>query len=148
MKPLVGLATAQLALGLVGLGHALRHRSSYDIGIMHGSPELIGREQWVTGTGLSAPGVMLVAQGAAVALHHRDEQRAARTLGLLGLIMSLGYPGEKVVRRAWRYPDRFVAPLTAAATALSVAMAVLGLGAGHSPQVSHDVHDLAGSAAA
>jgi hypothetical protein len=145
MKPLVGLATAQLALGLVGLGHALRHRSSYDIGIMHGSPELIGREQWVTGTSLSAPGVMLVAQGAAVALlATREEQRAARTLGLLGLIMSLGYPGEKSVRRAWRHPDRFAAPLTAAATALSVAMAVLGLAPAVAHRFGNDLHDLAG----
>jgi phosphoribosylcarboxyaminoimidazole (NCAIR) mutase len=52
---------------------------------------------------------------------------AARILGVLGAVMAWGYPAEVSVRSAWRHPDRVVAPMTAAAEALAITMAVLGL---------------------
>ena len=123
------VSTAQLALGLVGLRHAVRTGTGYDVGFLRGSPETARRDRWLMGTNLSAPGVMLLAQGASIPLlvtGHRP-RLAARTLGVLGAVMALGYPAEVSVRHAWRHPDRVIAPLIAAAEVLAITMAVLGL---------------------
>ena len=122
------VSTTQLVLGLVGLRHAIRTGSSYDIGFLRGSLQTARRDRWLIGTNLSAPGVMLLAQGLSTVLLFTPRRRlAARILGLLGAVMSLGYPAEVSVRDAWRHPDQVVAPLTAATEVLAIAMAVLGL---------------------
>ena len=123
------VSTVQLALGLAGLRHAVRTGTSYDIGLLRGSPDTARRDRWLMGTNLSAPGVMLVAQGVSTALliGGRRRHAATRTLGVLGAIMTLGYPAEVSVRHAWRHPDGVIAPLAAAAEALAITMAALGL---------------------
>ena len=128
LNALALVSTTQLALGLVGLRHAVRTGASYDVGLMRGSLDHAQRDRWLMGTNLSAPGVMLVTQGVSTVLLLTDRRRvAARVLGVLGAGMALGYPAEVSVRRAWRHPDRVVAPLSAVAEALAIAMAVLGL---------------------
>jgi hypothetical protein len=123
------VSAAQLTLGLAGLRHAVRTGTSYDVGFLRGSVETARRDRWLMGTNLSAPGVMLVAQAVSTMLLvlGRRRRMASRTLGVLGATMALGYPAEVSVRRAWRRPDRVVAPLTAAAEALAITMAALGL---------------------
>jgi hypothetical protein len=122
------VATAQLALGLVGLRYAVRTGSTYDYGFLRGSLDTARRDRWLIGTDVSAPGVMLVAQAVSIVLLFTGRRRpAARILGVLGVVMLLGYPAEVSVRRAWRHPDRVVAPLSAAAEALAITMAGLGL---------------------
>lgn len=140
MKRLVAVSAVQRGLGVAGLRRALRDRTAYDIGIMRGSPEHIGRDQWVTGTNLSAPGIMLVLQGAWTArLLVRPDPGAARALGVVGAIMLGGYPVERSVRAAWRHWDAPIAPLTVSATVLAAAMAWWGLGATSAPQDSDHV---------
>jgi small-conductance mechanosensitive channel len=123
------VSTVQLVLGLVGLRHAVRRGTSYDIGFLRGSLDTAQRDRWLMGTNLSAPGVMLLAQAVSTVLLATGLRRqvAARILGVLGSVMALGYPAEVSVRRAWRHPDRVVAPLSAAAEVLAITMAVLGL---------------------
>ncbi len=126
-KRLALVSAVQLALGVAGLRRALRKRTAYDIGFLRGSTDTIERDQWITGTNLSAPGVMLVLQAACTAaLLRGPSRRAARTLGILGAIMTGGYPAERSVRASWRRPDDVVAPLTAAAALLAALMAALG----------------------
>lgn len=127
MKLLAAVSAAQLMLGLAGLAQALRSRGSFDIGIMRGAPATIDRDQWVTGTSLSAPGLMLILQTLSTfGLFTQHRQAAARSLMVLGVIMSLGYPAEREVRRAWRHREMPNTPLTAAAEVLAVMMVVLG----------------------
>ena len=130
MKALAAASAAQLALGIAGLRKALRDRTSYDVWKLKGDPKRIERDQWVAGTNLSAPGVMLILQGIATAglLNRRTRRTAARTIGILGAIQSAGYPAEKSVRQAWRgkSPDKSMMPMTAAATGLAALMAALG----------------------
>ncbi|PAU85077.1 hypothetical protein CK505_17035 [Kocuria sp. WN036] len=129
MKHLALVSAVQLGLGLAGLRQALRDRVTYDVGVLRGSPERIGAEQWLLGTGLSASGLMLALQAVCTAqLLARPRRRAARVLGVLGAVMVLGYPAERSVRAAWRQWDPRLAPMTVAATALAAVMAVLGLG--------------------
>ncbi|TLM81926.1 hypothetical protein FDW83_14420 [Pseudarthrobacter sp. NamE2] len=130
MKALAVTSAVQLVLGLMGLRKALRDRTSYDVWKFKGDPKHIERDHWVCGTNLSAPGVMLVLQGLAIVglLVPGKRRTAAKTLCILGAIMSGGYPGEKSVRQAWRgkVPDRAMVQLTASATALAVLMGLLG----------------------
>jgi hypothetical protein len=82
----------------------------------------------VHGTNLSAPAWMLLTQAlATVLLMTRHRSRAAKTLGILGAMMSLGYPGEESVRHAWRHPNLSITALTVVAELLAVSMARLGL---------------------
>jgi len=126
---LLGAVSAvQLGLGLVGLRQALRDGTEYDLGFMRGSPATIKRDLWFMGTNLSAPAWMLLVQAlATVLLMTRHRSSAAKTLGILGVMMSLGYPAEKSVRRAWRHPNRSITSLTVVAQLLAVSMAWLGL---------------------
>lgn len=130
MKTLFVASAVQLALGLIGLRKALRERTSYDVWKLKGDPAHVARDQWVMGTNLSAPGVMLILQTLATAglLSRRRRRTSAKTLGILGAIMSGGYPAEKSVREAWRgrSPDTSMVAMTVAATALAAVMAVLG----------------------
>jgi UDP:flavonoid glycosyltransferase YjiC (YdhE family) len=126
-RRLAAVSAVQLALGVAGLRRALRERTAYDIGFLRGSTDTIERDQWITGTNLSAPGVMLVLQAACTAaLLRRPGRAAAKTLGILGAIMAGGYPAERSVRASWRTRSG-PAPLTAAATLLAALMAVQGL---------------------
>ena len=65
------------------------------------------------GTNLSAYAWMLLAQALGnVLLMTRHRSSAAKTLGILGALMSLGYPTEKSVRQTWRHPNRSITALT------------------------------------
>ena len=82
----------------------------------------------VHGTNLSAPAWMLLTQAlATVLLMTRHRSRAAKTLGILRAMISLGYPGEESVRHAWRHPNLSITALTVVAELLAVSMAWLGL---------------------
>ena len=131
---LATVSGAQLATGLVGMAVALKERHAYDIPLLHGRPENIGRDALVMGTALSAPGIMLAAQGLALRRVLRGASRPARlVLGGLGATMVAGYLSERHVRRrlhpsSW---DVVESPLVVTGIALATAMAVLGLTAGH-----------------
>jgi hypothetical protein len=45
---------------------------------------------------------------------------------VLGVIMSLGYPAEREVRRAWRHSEMPNTLLTAAAEVLAIMMVIFG----------------------
>ena len=80
------------------------------------------------GTNLSPPAWMLLAQTlATVLLMTRHRSSAAQMLGILGVMMCLGYPAEKSVRQAWRHPTRSITVLTVVAELLAVSMAWIGL---------------------
>ncbi len=128
MRLLGVISAVQLGLGLLGVRKALRDGTEYDLGFLRRSPATMKRDLLFMGTNLSAPGWMLLAQAlATVLLMTRHRSRAATTLGILGVMMSLGYPAEKSVRQAWRHPNRSTAALTLVAELLAVSMAWLGL---------------------
>ena len=128
MKLLGVISAVQLAMGLVGLRKALRDGTEYDLGFTRGSPETMKRDLWFMGTNLSAPASMLLAQALATdLLMTRHRSRAAKAVGILGALMSLGYPAEKSVRQAWRHPNRSTTALTGVAELLAASMAWLGL---------------------
>jgi hypothetical protein len=128
VKLLGVISAAQLGLGLLGVRKALRDGTAYDLGFLRGSPATMKRDLWFMGTNLSAPAWMLLAHVlATVLLMTRHRSRAAKALGILGAMMSLGYPAEKSVRQAWRHPNRSITALTVVAELLAVSMAWLGL---------------------
>ena len=128
MRLLGVISAVQLGLGLLGVRKALRDGTEYDLGFLRGSPATMKRDLLFMGTNLSAPLWMLLAQAlATVLLMTRHRSRAAKTLGILGVMMSLGYPAEKSVRQAWRHPNRSITALTVVAELLAVSMAWLGL---------------------
>ena len=131
MLRLVGaIGLAQLVLGVIGLRTAyLEGRPGEVPGIPVRSVEEMRRRHWVEGTSLSAPTAMLAVQGAAsVALlvAPRPPMLAARVLGVLGAIMSIGYPIEKVWRDSLVEPDPKVTPLTSGGFLLALKLAILG----------------------
>lgn len=128
MDRLAAVSAAQLGLGVTGLRKALRDRTPYDLGFRRGSAENIERDQWLSGTALSAPNVMLILQGVCtVLLLVRPRRGVARVLGVLGVVMTCGQSAERSARAAWRHRDPRIAPLTAAATVLAAVMAWWGL---------------------
>ena len=128
MKLLGVTSAVQLSMGLVGLRKALRDGTAYDLGFTRGTPETMKRDLWFMGTNLSPPAWMLLAQTlATVLLMTRHRSSAAQMLGILGVMMSLGYPAEKSVRQAWRHPTRSITALTVVAELLAVSMAWIGL---------------------
>lgn len=129
---LVAVSVVQLCAGLAGQALALRRRIAFDIAVLgwRGSANHIGRDSILLGTGLSAPGVMLATQAVAtVHLARYESPPAARTLGVLGGLMTGGYPVERAVRTALRPGgiDPVLAPVIVIGTGLGVAMAALGL---------------------
>ncbi len=129
---LSAVSAAQLAVGLVGTGIAVRRHHAYDVPLLHGRPENVARDSLTMGTALSAPAVMLVTQGLAIARLVRGSSKPARlVLGGLGATMVAGYLAESHVRRRLRpsSADRFETPLAVAGIGLAAAMAALGLGA-------------------
>jgi len=118
----------QLATGLAGLAVALRRRRPYDLPVLHGRADTIGRDSIAMGTALSAPAPMLVAQAFATAALLRGGGRTAeRVTAVLGAAMVVGYLGESLVRRRLR-PSGFD-PVETSIVALGIgtaaAMAVL-----------------------
>jgi hypothetical protein len=127
---LAAVSWIQLGGGVLGLLVAIRRRHPYDLPVMHGRPEAVGRDSVLMGTALSAPVVMLAIQGAAtVALARgRNDRWADQVLATIGAFMVAGYGGERLVRRrlqpaGW---DPIETPLAATGISLSAAMAVLG----------------------
>ena len=95
---LAGVSMAQLAAGLVGLPIAIRKRlPSNPVGVhLNLSADHLARDQILLGTARSAPGVMLAIQAiATAALLKGPSQRARRSLGVLGCIMTFGYLVER-----------------------------------------------------
>ena len=124
------VSAAQLGLGVTGLVVAVRRHHAYDLPVLHGRPGTVARDSVLMGTALSAPVVMLAAQGAATAAVLRDDRAPARlVLGGLGAAMVAGYLGEALVRTRLRRSgyDRLESPLVGIGIALSAAMAALGL---------------------
>jgi hypothetical protein len=135
MLRIVGvIGLAQLVFNLLGLKKGYAEGISPDIpGSPVRSPDEVRRRHWLEGTALSAPTVMLVAQATASLLllvAPRPPVWAARVLGVLGAVMSVGYPLERVWRESLVEPDRGTTPLTAGGFALALKMAILGWSAG------------------
>ena len=129
---LSAVSAVQLAVGLVGMGIAVKRRHAYDVPLLHGRPENVARDSLTMGTALSAPAVMLVTQGVAIARLLRGSSKPARlVLGGLGAAMVGGYLVESHVRRRLRpsSADGLETPLAVAGIGLAAAMAALGLGA-------------------
>jgi hypothetical protein len=109
---------------------ALKRRHAYDVPLLRGRPDKIARDALLMGTALSAPVVMLAAQGLATArLFRRSPESANVVLGGLGAVMVAGYFAESLVRRrlhpsSW---DRIESPLVTTGIGLAATMAVLGL---------------------
>jgi len=123
-------AAAQLGAGVLGMAVALKRHHPYDFLMLHGRADKVARDSLLMGTALSAPVVMLVAQGGAVVQVLRGEtQPADRVLAGLGTAMVAGYLGEALVRRRLHRSgfDRIESPLVVVGIGLAAAMAVLGL---------------------
>ena len=76
---------------------------------------------------------MLVIQGIAsiiLIVHPRPPRFFARLLGVLGAIMTIGYPLEKEWRDSLVEPDRELTPLTLGGFLLALKMAILGWSVG------------------
>jgi hypothetical protein len=126
---LATIALAQLACGLAGLVVAVRRRRAYDVTFLRGAPERVTRDAFVLGTALSAPGTMLGAQAVLIpVVAFRGGRRPARGLALLGTLMCLGYPAERLVRARLRPGgwDAVETPIAVLGSALAACMAVLG----------------------
>jgi hypothetical protein len=103
-RTLVLVSGAQLSTGIGGLALALRRRHPYDIPLMHGRRDTVGRQSLLMGTALSAPGAMLAVQAVATAvLARRHSVRAAQALGVLGAMMVPGYLVEGLTRQGLRH---------------------------------------------
>ena len=129
-RALAAVSAVQLVAGLVGLRRALQGRHAYEFLWLRGKPEHVGRDALSLGTALSAPGPMLAAQAAALAvLSTRDDPRAELVLGGLGAAMVGGYLGERLVRTrltpaGW---EPFESTVAITGMSLAAAMAALGL---------------------
>lgn len=112
----------------MGMAVALRNGYYFDLPFMHGRPENVARESLFTGTALSAPVFMLVAQAGATAnLARSPNLTAVRLIGVIGAIDVPGYLCERHVRRRLRPSgwDRLESPLIVASILLAGAMIVL-----------------------
>lgn len=135
MLRLVGaIGLVQLVFGVLGFRKAYREGRPADLpGVNVKSVDEMRARHWIDGTSLSAPTVMLAVQGAAsiaLLVAPRPPVLAARILGVLGAMMSIGYPIEKVWRESLVTPDREVTPLTVGGSLLALKMAILGWSAG------------------
>ena len=135
MLRLVGaIGLVQLVFGVLGLRKAYREGRPPDLpGETVKSVDEMRARHWTDGTALSAPTVMMAVQGAAslaLLVAPRPPVLAARILGVLGAIMTIGYPIEKVWRDSLVTPDRELTPLTAGGFLLALKMAILGWSAG------------------
>ena len=93
-------SAVQLSLGLSGLAVAVMRRRAYDTPLMRGNPDRVVRDSIPFGTALSAPIPMLVVQAAStLRLAAKPHRRSARTLGILGAVMTVGYLLERLARQ-------------------------------------------------
>jgi len=132
---ILGLVSfVQLLLGVAGLKKALRERRVADVPFTEKRPKKqIEQRHWTDGTALSAPTPMLIVQGIAslvLIVHPRPPRFFARLLGVLGAIMAIGYPLEKVWRDSLVEPDKELTPLTFGGFLLALKMAILGWSVG------------------
>jgi hypothetical protein len=135
MLRLVGaIGLVQLVFGLLGFRKAYQEGRPVDLpGVKVRSVDEMRSRHWIDGTSLSAPTAMLAVQGAAsiaLLVAPRPPVLAARILGVLGAMMCIGYPIEKVWRDSLVTPDRGVTPLTAGGFLLALKLAILGWSAG------------------
>lgn len=135
MMRIVGaIGLAQLVLSVLGLRKAYREGLPAEVpGVRVSSVDEMRRRHWIEGTSLSAPTAMLAVQAtASVALlvAPKPPMLAARVLGVLGAIMSIGYPLERIWRQSLVEPDRETTPLTAGGFLLALKLAILGWSAG------------------
>ncbi len=129
------MSAAQLSTGVAGLALAVRRRHPYDIPLMHGRRDAVGRQSVLMGTALSAPASMLAVQAVATAvLARRHSAPAARALGALGAMMVPGYLVERLTRQglrrgAWDSAELRIALCGLALAAGMVPLAARSLGA-------------------
>lgn len=138
MRLLGVVSLVQLALGIAGLRKALHD------GLVPDLPWFaLGREKdmparhWVTGTALSPPSFMLVLQAVATLFALFGDRRRltpARMLGVLGVLMAMGYPAERIWRDSLVRADRELMPLTVGGFLLALKMAVLGFAVRRPPR--------------
>jgi hypothetical protein len=130
LTALAGCSAVQLVTGTLALRYAVERGLAVDIAGIRRRGADVPRDSWFLGTGITAPIAMMAVQAVATGRVLRYANRAAaRTLGVLGAVMVVGYVGERETRSAltpgrW---DRRVSPLTGAGLALAVLMAALGL---------------------
>ena len=124
----------QVVTATIALRYAVERDLAIDaVGIRRKGSD-VPRDAIFLGTGITPPLVFTGVQAVAAAVVLcRPSRTAARTLGVLGAVMLFGYAVERETHRAlvpsqW---DSRVTPLTAAGAALTVPMAVLGLGTQH-----------------
>ena len=132
---ILGLVSfVQLLLGVAGLKKALREGRVADVPFAEKrSKKELHQRHWTDGTALSAPTPMLIIQGIAslvLIVHPRPPIFFARLLSVLGAIMAIGYPVEKVWRDSLVEPDKELTPLTFGGFLLALKMAVLGWSVG------------------
>ncbi|MDQ0679670.1 prolipoprotein diacylglyceryltransferase [Arthrobacter pascens] len=84
---------------------------------------------WTIGSGLATPWRTLAVNAAGIALLvARPRPRVTPAVGWLGALSIFGISWERSTRESFRHPDRETTPLIASGLALSIAMALLGLG--------------------
>lgn len=128
-RTLAVMSTAQLACGVMGLVLAIRRRHAFDLPLMKGSPQTVGRDSLLVGTALSAPAPMMAAQVAMTAVvWRRPDARAAAGLRALGALMIGGYLAESLVRQRLRPAgwEPIESLLIASGLGLSLGMVVAG----------------------
>jgi len=134
MRVLGLISFVQLLLGVAGLKKALREGRVADVPFAGKRPKKeLQQRHWTDGTALSAPTPMLIIQGIAslvLLIHPRPPRFFARLLGVLGAIMAIGYPLEKVWRDSLVEPDKELTPLTFGGFLLALKMAILGWSVG------------------
>ena len=127
---LAGVAALQLATAAAALRYAVERELAVDTPVLRRSGVDVARDSWFLGTGITPPLLMMGVQAwAAGRVVRRPSRVAARTLGLLGGVMLVGYAAEHETRTALAPPswDARVTPLTAAGLLLAVPMLALGL---------------------
>lgn len=129
MKVLASVSFVQLIVQLVSALKAIRDRIPYDIPFGQGRPDKVARDMWGMGSGLAAPWHTLAVHAAGVVLLLARPRRWVREgVGWLGALYVLGILWERITMESFRHPNKDTTPLIAAGLALSLAMAVLGLG--------------------
>lgn len=129
MKVLASVSFVQLIVQLVSALKAIRDRIPYDIPFGQGRPDKVARDMWGMGSGLAAPWHTLAVHAAGVVLLLARPRRWVRKgVGWLGALYILGILWERITMESFRHPNKDTTPLIAAGLALSLAMAVLGLG--------------------
>lgn len=130
MRLLGVVSLVQLMLQLVGLRKALDNGLVPEVpGFAPRRKKEMAARHWTDGTALSAPSFALVLQAVATLFALFGDRRrlaAARTLGVLGAIMSIGYPLERIWRQSLVDRDRALMPLTLGGFLLALKMAILG----------------------